>query len=196
MIIEPDFLLDAYGNGYFPMAEPDTGEIYWYSPDPRAIFDLNKFHVPKSLAKKLRSNPFQFKINKNFKQVMIECAKREETWISGDIIDSYVVLNELGFAYSFEAYYEDKLAGGLYGVAIKGAFFGESMFHIVRDASKAALVFLVENLKMCGYTLLDTQYMTDHLRKFGAEEILREQYLRLLKSALSIKTAKFETNGS
>jgi len=194
LIIEPDYLLNAYGSGYFPMAEPDTGEIYWYSPDPRAVFDLKKFHIPKSLEKKLKTNIFRFKINNDFEAVIRECSKRDETWISEDIIESYSALNKLGFAYSFETYFEDKLAGGLYGVALKGAFFGESMFHIVRDASKAALVFLMENLSQCGYTLLDTQYMTDHLKKFGAQEIPRKDYLIQLQAALEVEPQKFNIN--
>ncbi len=177
------------------MAEPGTGEIYWYSPDPRAILDLNKFHVPKSLEKKLRNYPFSYKINHDFRGVIRACADREETWISEDIIESYVALSKLGFAYSFETYYDDKLAGGLYGVALKGAFFGESMFHIVRDASKSALVFLVNTLRNCGYTLLDTQYMTDHLKKFGAEEISRKEYLKRLKCAMETLPTKIDTNG-
>ena len=186
MTIDPQTLIDAYCNGYFPMAEPVTNEIYWYSPDPRAIFDLNNFHIPKSLQQKIRSNHFQFKINSDFEQVIIKCSERKETWISHDIIDSYINLYELGFAYSFEAYYNGKLAGGLYGVAIRGAFFGESMFHEVRDASKVALVFLVDVLKRCGYTLLDIQFTTEHLKRFGALEIPKTEYIKKLDAALQI----------
>ena len=186
MIIDPQTLINAYCNGYFPMAEPISNEIYWYCPDPRAILDLKSFHISKSLRQKIKSNYFQFKINYNFEQVMTKCSERKETWISRDIIDSYVNLNTLGFAYSFEAYHNNKLAGGLYGVAIRGAFFGESMFHEVRDASKAALVFLVETLNRCGYTLLDTQYITDHLKRFGAFEIPKSEYIKKLETALQI----------
>ncbi|HQJ75139.1 MAG TPA: leucyl/phenylalanyl-tRNA--protein transferase [Bacteroidota bacterium] len=192
MIINPDILLEAYRIGYFPMAEPETGKIYWYSPDPRAIFDLNNFHVPKSLQKKLKSNIFEFEINKNFNMVIKSCANRDDTWISKDIIESYIYLNQIGYAYSFEAYYKNELAGGLYGVAIGGAFFGESMFHNITDASKAALAFLVKTLKKCGYILLDTQYITPHLQKFGAYEIPKNEYLKLLKLALSINPLKFD----
>ena len=195
MIIEPEYLLNAYRSGYFPMAEPDTGEIFWYSPDPRTIFDLNNFHVPKSLEKKLKTNPFEFKINHNFKEIMINCAQRDETWISDDIIESYLALYDIGHAHSFETYYNGQLAGGLYGVSINGAFFGESMFHIITDASKAALVFLVETLKKCGYTLLDTQYITEHLKKFGAVEIPRKEYLKRLQISLTVETSKFNDNG-
>ena len=192
MIIDPDILLEAYRIGYFPMAEPETGKIYWYSPDPRAIFNLNNFHIPKSLQKKLKANIFKFEINKNFNTVIKSCANRNETWISKDIIESYIHLNKIGFAHSFETYYKDELAGGLYGVAIGGAFFGESMFHNVTDASKAALVFLVNTLKKCGYILLDTQYITPHLQKFGAYEIPKNEYLKLLNAALSINPLKFD----
>jgi leucyl/phenylalanyl-tRNA---protein transferase len=195
VIIDPEYLLNAYRNGYFPMAEPDTNEIFWYSPDPRTVFDINNFHVPKSLEKKLKTNPFQFKIDYNFREIMIICAQRDETWISDDIIESYVMLHKMGYAHSFEAYYKEELAGGLYGVAINGAFFGESMFHIITDASKATLVFLVETLKKSGYTLLDTQYITEHLKKFGALEIPRKEYLNQLKTALSIEPCKFKDNG-
>lgn len=195
MIIEPDYLLNAYRNGYFPMAEPDDGEIYWYSPDPRAIINLDKFHIPKTLMKTLNKNEFSFRINSNFERVIKECSKRDETWISDDIIESYVNLYNLGFAFSFEAYSNNKLAGGLYGVGINSAFFGESMFHIVRDASKAALVVLVQTLKKCGYTLLDTQYITPHLQKFGAEEIPRNEYLKRLKIAIEKPVLKFQLNG-
>jgi leucyl/phenylalanyl-tRNA--protein transferase len=168
------------------MAEPASDEIYWYSPDPRAIFDLHNFHIPRSLQQKIKSNYFQFKINSNLDQVINKCSERQETWISHDLIDSYINLYELGFAYSFEAYHNGKLAGGLYGAAIRGAFFGESMFHEIRDASKAALVFLVETLNRCGYTLLDTQYITEHLKKFGALEIPRSEYIKKLEIALQI----------
>lgn len=191
MIIDPDILLNAYRNGYFPMADPETGKIYWYSPNPRAIFDLNNFHIPKSLKKKINANIFEFKINHNFSKVINFCAQRKETWISKEIIESYILLNKLGYAYSFETYYKNELAGGLYGVAIGGAFFGESMFYKITDASKAALVFLVETLKKCGYILLDTQYITNHLTKFGAIEITKNEYLMLLKNALEINPLSF-----
>jgi leucyl/phenylalanyl-tRNA--protein transferase len=186
LVIDPQTLIDAYCNGYFPMAESTSNEIYWYSPDPRTIFFFFFFHIPKSLQQKIKSNHFQFKINSDFEQVITKCSERKETWISRDIIDSYINLNTLGFAYSFEAYHNNKLAGGLYGVAIRGAFFGESMYHEVRDASKATLVFLVETLNRCGYTLLDTQYITEHLKKFGAIEIPRSEYMKKLEASLQI----------
>lgn len=167
------------------MADPaENNEVYWYSPDPRAIFDLDNFHISHSLEKKIRSGKFIFKINGNFPEVIRQCSQRKDTWISEDIIESYVNLLNLGYAYSFESYYEGNLAGGLYGVAIGGAFFGESMFHIVTDASKAALYFLVNTLKEKGFELLDTQYTTEHLKKFGVIEISKNEYMQKLESAL------------
>jgi leucyl/phenylalanyl-tRNA---protein transferase len=167
------------------MADPDENyEIYWYSPDPRAVFDLDKFHISHSLEKKIRSGKFDFKINANFEEVMKQCAKRENTWISADIIESYVNLFKLGYAFSFESYFNGNLAGGLYGVAIGGAFFGESMFHVITDASKAALYFLIKTLKEKGYELLDTQYVTPHLKKFGVIEIPKHDYMKKLELAL------------
>jgi leucyl/phenylalanyl-tRNA---protein transferase len=184
VIIDEDLLLLSYCSGYFPMADSREGQIGWYSPDPRAIFDLDNFHIPQTLKKKLKHNPFEYKINSRFEEVIRNCSAREDTWISEDIIQSYLNLYKDGFAYSFESYQNEKLAGGLYGVAIKGAFFGESMFHFVTDASKAALVFLVETLKNKNYKLLDTQYITDHLKKFNAIEIPRTEYLIRLNESL------------
>jgi leucyl/phenylalanyl-tRNA---protein transferase len=182
--IDPEFLCTAYCSGYFPMADPKTGEISWYSPDPRAIFDLNEFHIPHSLKLILKKNEFEIHINRNFEEVMRACAEREETWISEAIIQSYLRLHQLGLAHSVEAWEAGKLAGGLYGIAIRGAYFGESMFSRVKDASKIALVFLVERLRKHNYTLLDTQYITPHLTRFGAREISRSEYLKRLELAL------------
>jgi len=184
-IIDPQFLCAAYCNGYFPMADPNTGEINWYSPDPRTIFDLNEFHIPRSLKLTLKKKEYEIRINKKFEEVMRACAEREETWISETIIQSYIQLHQLGFAHSVETWKDGKLAGGLYGVAIRGAFFGESMFSRLRDASKIALVNLVMRLKERGFTLLDTQYLTSHLEKFGAREIPRNEYLIQLEESLT-----------
>jgi leucyl/phenylalanyl-tRNA---protein transferase len=183
-IINPDFLLKAYCSGYFPMADDKSGEIGWYSPDPRAIFDLDKLVVPRSLTLTMKKKPFEFLVNKEFELVMRACAEREETWISEEIIQSYVELHKLGFAHSVECWKDQRLVGGLYGVAIRGAFFGESMFSRERDASKVALVHLVDRLNSRGFELLDTQFVTPHLVRFGANEIAREEYLRRLKKAL------------
>ena len=184
--IDPQFLCTAYCNGYFPMADSKTGEINWYSPDPRTIFDLNEFHVPRSLTLTLKKKDFEVCINKRFEEVMRACAEREETWISETIIQSYIQLHQLGLAHSVETWKNDKLVGGLYGVAIRGAFFGESMFSRLRDGSKIALVNLVKRMKERGFTLLDTQYLTPHLEKFGAREIPRSEYMKRLENSLTI----------
>jgi leucyl/phenylalanyl-tRNA---protein transferase len=184
--IDPEFLCTAYCNGYFPMADPKTGEISWYSPDPRTIFELDTFHIPRSLKLTLKKKLFDIRINNKFEEVMRACAQREETWISEAIIKSYIRLHNIGIAHSVETWKDGLLVGGLYGVAIRGAFFGESMFSRVRDASKVALVHLVMRLKEKGYTLLDTQFTTSHLQRFGAREIPRTEYLQRLEEALTI----------
>lgn len=183
-VIDPDFLLNAYCSGYFPMADDKSGEINWYSPDPRAIFDLDEFIVPRSLKLTLKKKPFEIVIDSKFEEVMRACAERSETWISEEIVQSYLELHRQGFAHSVECWKEEQLVGGLYGVAIRGAFFGESMFSRTKDASKVALVFLVERMKERGYELLDTQFVTAHLARFGAKEIPRAEYLRRLQKSL------------
>jgi leucyl/phenylalanyl-tRNA--protein transferase len=183
-MIAADLLLYAYRTGAFPMAL-DGGEISWFSPDPRAIIPLNeRFHIPHGLQRTLKKNVFEIRINAAFEAVMSGCALREDTWINDEIRDSYVNLHHLGHAHSVEAWKDGKLAGGLYGVAIGGAFFGESMFHEVTDASKVALHALVMRMRDRGYQLLDTQWTTAHLRTFGAIEIPRSKYIKLLHSAL------------
>jgi leucyl/phenylalanyl-tRNA--protein transferase len=189
-VIDPDFLLLAYCSGFFPMADPRSGEIGWYSPDPRAIFELEEFHVPRSLRLTMKKGRFEIRVNTRFEQVMRECARRDETWISEDLIRSYVELHRLGFAHSVESWAGGSLVGGLYGVAIGGAFFGESMFSRQKDASKVALVHLVERMKARGFELLDTQWITPHLQMFGAKEIPREEYLQRLQKAIK-KTCSF-----
>lgn len=184
-MIDPEVLLQGYRLGVFPMAMED-GEIEWFSPDPRAILPLDKFHIPRTLERIVRKKSFEIRINTSFLEVMQECAQRAETWINDEIIESYTGLHQLGHAHSVEAWHNDELAGGLYGVAIGGAFFGESMFHHVRDASKFALLALVERLRERRFALLDTQWLTPHLAKFGAVEIPRHQYLHLLSSAVNL----------
>jgi leucyl/phenylalanyl-tRNA---protein transferase len=186
IIIDSEFLLTAYCNGYFPMAEPKTGEINWYSPDPRTIFDLNEFHIPRSLKLVIKKKNFEIHINRQFEDTMRACGERDETWISEKIVQSYVKLYKLGFAHSVEVWRDGKLTGGLYGVAVGGAFFGESMFSRTRDASKIALTYLVARLKERGYTLLDTQFITPHLKRFGAREISRDEYLKQLEKSITI----------
>ncbi len=185
-IIDPPFLLAAYCSGYFPMADPETGEIGWYSPEPRAIFELDEFHIPRSLKLTLKKHDYDVRIDASFEEVIRACAEREETWISEAIVQSYLQLFQLGHAHSIETWKKGRLAGGLYGVAVRGAFFGESMFSRVRDASKIALVHLVERLKSRGYALLDTQFITPHLKRFGAREIPRSEYLIKLEHALRL----------
>lgn len=181
MSLTPEYLLYGYLNGYFPMADPDEGDaIYWYAPDPRAIIPLDTFYVSKNLAKLVRRGIFEIRYDTAFEAVMRGCANREKTWISEEIITAYTALHHLGFAHSVECWKDGHLAGGLYGVALGGAFFGESMFTRVRDASKVALVHLVERLRQNGFVLLDTQFITPHLARFGAVEIPRNEYERRL----------------
>lgn len=184
-IIEPDFLLAAYRAGYFPMASSRRGEIRWYSPDPRAIIPLDGFKVARSLRRVVKKGTYAIRLNTSFEEVVRNCAQRHETWISEEIVHSYINLHRLGYAHSVEAWEGGVLAGGLYGVALGGAFFGESMFSRKRDASKVALVYLVERLRERGFVLLDTQYQTPHLARFGTVEIPRQNYRALLNNALT-----------
>jgi len=184
-MIAPDVLLQGYRLGVFPMAMED-GAIEWFSPDPRGILPLADFHLPHALKRVLRQAVFEIRINTSFRHVMQRCAERPETWINEEIIQSYVRLHELGCAHSVEAWQEGKIVGGLYGVAIGGAFFGESMFHDVTDASKIALSALVDRLRERKFTLLDTQWLTPHLQRFGAIEVARPQYMYLLARAVAL----------
>src|SRR5437870_5111701 len=154
-MIDPDLLLQAYRLGVFPMALPND-EIGWFSPDPRTILPLDEFHVPHGLRRERRQRAFEIRINSSFREVIQACAARPDTWINDEIIESYMRLHELGFAHSLETWLENKLVGGLYGVAIGGAFFGESMFHRITGASKVALWALIERLRARKFTLLDT----------------------------------------
>lgn len=162
-------------------------EIWWFSPDPRCVFPLEAFHVPRSVRQVIRRAVFDVRVDTAFDEVIAQCADRTEgTWISSEIVDVYRTLHRLGFAHSVECWQAETLAGGLYGVAVSGAFFGESMFTRVSDASKVALVALVERLRERGFGLLDTQWPTPHLKRFGAIEIARDEYLRRLKRALAL----------
>jgi leucyl/phenylalanyl-tRNA--protein transferase len=184
-MIDPDLLLQGYRLGVFPMAM-NNDSIEWFSPDPRAVLPLEDFHVPHALRRLVRRKPFEIAIDKAFPAVIRACAERENTWINRDIIESYTRLHELGHAHSVEAWKENQLAGGLYGVVVGGAFFGESMFHRVTDASKIALVALVEHLRARKFALLDTQWLTPHLQQFGGIQISRGHYLRLLRRAIDL----------
>jgi len=163
------------------------GSIEWFSPDPRAILPLDKFHIPHGLRRVAAKKTFEIKTNQRFGEVIRACAKRRDTWINDEIIESYESLHRLGYAHSIETWHAGKLAGGLYGVAIGGAFFGESMFHRKTDASKIALLALVEHLRAKKFALLDTQWVTPHLVQFGAIEIPRSQYVKLLKRAVDLQ---------
>ena len=190
-VIRSDLLISAYTRGWFPMAGED-GVTRWYSPDPRGIMPLDEFHVSARLSRIVRSRRFDVHMDRAFAEVIRACADADRdpddpgSWISEEIEESYLALHEVGVAHSVEAWQEGKLAGGLYGVALGGAFFGESMFHRVTDASKVALVALVDRLRARGYVLLDTQWVTDHLKQFGAREVPRSHYLQLLERALQV----------
>ncbi|RFC48774.1 MAG: leucyl/phenylalanyl-tRNA--protein transferase [Verrucomicrobia bacterium] len=184
-VIDPCLLLEAYAQGVFPMAMED-GEMGWFSPDPRGIIPIREFHVPHGLKRLLRRGAYEVRLNTAFTAVMRGCADRESTWINESILRSYVRLFELGFAHSVETWMGHRLVGGLYGVAIGGAFFGESMFSRETGASQVALHALVRRLDERGFTLLDTQWTTEHLSRFGAHEIAREDYLRRLERAIRL----------
>jgi leucyl/phenylalanyl-tRNA--protein transferase len=187
--ITPEVLLKAYACGIFPMAESaDDPAIYWIEPEMRGILPLDRFHVPARLARTVRSDRFTVTVNREFDAVLEACAEprqdRPRTWINARIRNLYRRLHDRRHCQSMEVYDGDALVGGLYGVTLGRAFFGESMFHVARDASKVALVHLIARLKAGGFRLLDTQFVTDHLRSFGAIEVPRRQYHRLLEAAL------------
>lgn len=188
--LTPTALLSAYAHGIFPMAHSD-GQIYFYDPDPRAIIPLDdRFHVSRRLERTIKKKPYEIRFSTDFEQVMRRCAApnigRETTWISDEIVRAYTLLNKLGYAHSVEAWQDGSLVGGLYGVTLGGLFAGESMFSVVRDASKICLVHLVERLRERGYVLLDTQYQTRHLSTFGAIEMPNAIYRILLQQALQM----------
>lgn len=191
--LTPDDLIYGYINGIFPMADSD-GTLYWYSPDPRAIIPIDTYKPPKSLRPVLNKNYFEIRFNHNFEGVMRGCAvarsDSDDTWISEEIIDAYTGLNGMGLAHSVEAYLDNKLVGGLYGVSIGAAFFGESMFYTQPNASKVAFHYLIQTLRQQGFELLDTQFINDNVRRFGAIEIPKFQYLNLLRQATA-KKARF-----
>ncbi len=189
MILTPRLLLSAYCEGVFPMAH-DDGRIYWYEPDPRAIIPLDHFNIPKRLARTVKMGKFEIRVDSAFTAVMQACATpapgRETTWIDDQIMNAYTELHRLGFAHSVECWQNSSLVGGLYGITIQGLFAGESMFSRERDSSKVALVHLVEQLRRGGFQLLDVQFMTEHLRRFGAMEISAAEYKERLARALLV----------
>ncbi len=185
-------VLGAYASGYFPMAEShDDPQLYWFNPTRRGILPLESFHVPRSLRKFLRKHPFTVRVDTAFTETIRACAElgdsRKETWINHAIIGLYSQLHSQGHAHSVECWYEDQLVGGLYGVSLGGAFFGESMFSRMSGASKVALVTLVEILREAGYTLLDTQFVNEHLKQFGVKEITKRTYMMKLDNALNVE---------
>jgi leucyl/phenylalanyl-tRNA--protein transferase len=186
--VTPDLMLRAYRAGLFPMAETRRGErLYWLDPELRGILPLDGFHLPRRLRRTVFSGQFTVTCNQEFARVIANCAApavgREDTWINRDIERLFTALYQLGHAHSVEVRQDGMLVGGLYGVVLGGAFFGESMFSVVRDASKVALVHLVARLRLGGFTLLDTQFVTSHLAQFGAVEVPRDAYKQLLEQA-------------
>lgn len=194
--LTPELLLDAYANGLFPMAESAVSrELMWFCPEWRGILPLDAFHVSRSLAKAMRKHPFAITVNTAFPEVIGHCAHRidgKDTWINAGIRRNYIELWRMGYAHSVECWQDNVLKGGLYGVSLGGAFFGESMFSHATNASKIALVTLVQRLQACGYVLLDVQFVTDHLKQFGAKEIPRGEYMTRLDAALAVKPSDFQ----
>ena len=189
MNLNEQTILKGYSLGVFPMSESfDDPKIYWINPKKRGIIPIKDFKISKSLKKEIKKNKFKITINKNFNKVITNCAKktknRPKTWINKKIIDSYSNLHEIGHAHSIEAWFQNKLVGGLYGVSLGSAFFGESMFSTMSNASKICLVYLIANLNMKGFTLLDTQFVNPYLKKLGAIEISRKKYLKILGNSL------------
>lgn len=187
--IPTDLLLRAYASGVFPMAESASDpEVFWVRPETRGVIPLNAFHVPKSLRKVIRQHRFDIRVDTDFTEVIDACAEerdeRRSTWINAPIREAYIKLFEQGHCHSVEAWREDRLVGGLYGVKLGRAFFGESMFSRETDASKVCLVHLVERLRERGFVLLDTQFTTEHLKRFGAIDVSRGRYEKLLEQAL------------
>lgn len=188
--LTPDMLLVAYRNGYFPMAlESDDPELYWFNPEMRGVLPLETFNIPRGLKRSSKTRDYTITTDRDFEAVIRACGskspERDETWINETIVELYTALHRMGHAHSVEVWQENKLIGGLYGVSIGGAFFGESMFSRAPDASKLALVALVEILREAGYELLDTQYVNDHLKQFGVIETPKADYMMKLEKALS-----------
>jgi leucyl/phenylalanyl-tRNA--protein transferase len=183
--LDPRLLLQGYANGIFPMADSrDAPELFWVEPRTRAVIPIHKFHLSRSLRRTLRSGRFTVTLDRDFEAVIEACADREETWINADLERAMLALHASGHAHSIEVWDKDRLVGGLYGVKLGRAFFGESMFSRATDASKVALAWLVARLKVGDFTLLDCQFMTEHLASLGAVSVPREAYVALLSAAL------------
>lgn len=190
MDISIENLIHAYSQGVFPMADEASGGIFWYSPNPRAIIPLDTYKPSKSLRPVINKGEFEIKVNRNFEQVMRACAQPRSdddgVWISEDMISLYKSLHEKGLAHSVEAYKNSELVGGLYGVSLGSCFYGESMFYTFPNASKVAFHYLIERLKSRNFLLLDTQFINDNVKRFGAIEISQKKFLKLLAEAISI----------
>ena len=183
----PQWMLRAYAQGYFPMAEDRHSPMEWYSANPRGVLPLDGFHVPRRLARTVRQGRFEIRVNTAFGEVMLGCADRPSTWISDDILANYLELHGLGWAHSLETWREERLVGGIYGIALGGAFLAESMFHLERDASNVALVHLVRRLRQRDFRLLDLQIANPHTERFGVVEIDPEEYLKRLRKAMALQ---------
>ncbi|EKD28125.1 MAG: hypothetical protein ACD_79C00422G0010 [uncultured bacterium] len=185
--LTPELIISAYCNGYFPMGLDNTSEIGWFRPDPRAIIDLDDFHISNSLKRFQKKLFYEVKINYDFRTVMKYCMNRKEgTWITTEMLDLYYEIHKLGFAHSLEIYVDGQLGGGLYGISIHGAFFGESMFYLKSNCSKIALMELVSRMKKKGMILLDTQFTNKHMDQFNIKHIKDKDYILLLEKALGL----------
>lgn len=180
-----EVVIMGYQQGFFPMGDPETGSVYWHRPDPRAVIPLDAVRFSRSLRRTVRKETYKSTINASFDTVILRCQEREDTWITDDIISTYTQLHYMGYAHSVETWLNDELVGGLYGVAINGAFFGESMFSRKPDASKVAFVRLIQHIHARGFTLLDTQYINEFTASLGAIEISDAHYQEQLSIALS-----------
>jgi len=189
-LLKPDNMLRLYASGAFPMADSETGFINWYLPETRTIIPLDNFNIPRSSKKAIEEKNFEIKFDVDFEGVVTGCADRDSTWISDELIIAYRRLKKRGYIHTVETWKDGKLVGGLYGVTFRSAFFGESMFSKVSQGSKAALVALLKHLKEKDFILLDVQYMTKHLKMFGAVEISFEEYTKLLQKAY-VKECEF-----
>ncbi len=187
VLLMPEQMIKLYAMGAFPMTDNTTGKIEWYCPETRTIIPLDDYHLPRSLKKVIKENRFEVRYDTDFLSVVKHCGNRKETWISDALIAAYINLQKLGHIHTVEVYQDEKLAGGLYGVTYQGAFFGESMFSLVSQASKVALAYLLNHLNEKNFALLDVQYITEHLKMFGAVEISFENFTALLQKAYFVE---------
>lgn len=187
VLLMPEQMIKLYAMGAFPMTDNTTGKIEWYCPETRTIIPLDDYHLPRSLKKVIKENRFEVRYDTDFLSVVKHCGNRKETWISDALIAAYINLQKLGHIHTVEVYQDEKLVGGLYGVTYQGAFFGESMFSLVSQASKVALAYLLNHLNEKNFALLDVQYITEHLKMFGAVEISFENFTALLQKAYFVE---------